>query len=176
MSLQGSPTAAPTRAEIAARRLRLGMTPKPAPHFVRPEPIADAPSPITLHRIIGMVSEEFRVSVRQMRSPSRSVENIMPRFAVMYLARQLTVHSYLRIAQSLHRSDHTGAVSGERRAKALMLVDHDFALSVVTVERRLVESAARYVMANLIVVDGKPVEYLECPHCQRVVFEAKRGT
>jgi hypothetical protein len=176
MSLQeAGPIETTDRAETAARRKRMGLATQRPGHRYKLPAVDAKPNPITLRRIVAMVSAEFGVSVMHIRGSSRAEVYVAPRRAIAYLGRKLTIHSFRRIGLAIGRRDHSTMMTAERRAKERMKADHEFAFSVSAVERRLVESAARYVMADLIEIDGQPCDYIECPHCQRVVFEAKRG-
>jgi chromosomal replication initiator protein len=59
------------------------------------------------------------------------------RQVAMYVARELTDHSYTEIAEGIGRRDHATAISAVKRIKAALLTDPDMRAAVENLFRRL---------------------------------------
>lgn len=185
---QPGPEEAKQRAAAVARRLRLGIA-RPAPtRPVRRPPKQTEPThevvaaqgvvangPITLRKIIGLVSAEFGISADEIKGKRRTASLIGPRRAIAYLAQNHTSLSLLRLGQMLGGRDHTSIIWHRRHGAAAMREDPQFALVVADIERRLLAAASSTIKADLIVVDGKVCADVECPHCHHIAIETKRG-
>lgn len=74
----------------------------------------------TLRDIEAAVCARFGLTPEILRGPKKHRGIARPRQIVMYLAREMTLLSYPRIAAWFHR-DHTTVLWGERRIRQLMV-------------------------------------------------------
>ncbi|MCS7151258.1 MAG: chromosomal replication initiator protein DnaA [Endomicrobia bacterium] len=84
-------------------------------NFMEPQP-----PPVSIEKIIDVVCEEFKISKKELLSKKRSEALALPRQFGMYLAKILTDLSYLQIAESFGRKDHTTAYHAYFKVKNLI--------------------------------------------------------
>jgi chromosomal replication initiator protein len=106
------------RALEALQRRRLKMSEVKA-HF---EVALDGSRP-TVERIVGRVSDYFRVEHRQLLSARRDRALLMARHVSMYLARQLTRLSLQQIGACFGGRDHTTVLHACRKVEKVMKTD-----------------------------------------------------
>lgn len=78
------------------------------------------PPPVSIEKILDVVCEEFKISKKDLLSKKRSEALALPRQFGMYLAKVLTDLSYLQIAESFGRKDHTTAYHAYFKIKNLI--------------------------------------------------------
>lgn len=78
------------------------------------------PPPVSIEKIIDVICEEFRISKKDLLSKKRSEILALPRQFGMYLAKVLTDLSYLQIAETFGRKDHTTAYHAYFKIKNLI--------------------------------------------------------
>lgn len=82
--------------------------------------IEPQPKTISIDKIIEAVAEEFRLSKNELLSKKRAEALALPRQFGMYLAKKLTDLSYLEIAESFGRKDHTTAYHAYTKIRELI--------------------------------------------------------
>lgn len=82
--------------------------------------IEPQPKTVSIEKIIEAVAEEFRLSKNELLSKKRSEALALPRQFGMYLAKRLTDLSYLEIAESFGRKDHTTAYHAYTKIRELV--------------------------------------------------------
>ncbi|MCS7230670.1 MAG: chromosomal replication initiator protein DnaA [Elusimicrobiota bacterium] len=82
--------------------------------------IEPQPKPISIQKIIEVVAEEFKISKNELLSKKRTDALALPRQFGMYLAKKLTDLSYLEIAESFGRKDHTTAYHAYTKIRELI--------------------------------------------------------
>jgi chromosomal replication initiator protein len=90
-----------------------------------------------LSEIVDAAAQEFGVERGSLLSASRRRQVTDARQVAMYLARELTEHSYTEIAEGIGRRDHTTAISAVKRVKAALLTDPQMRAAVENLVRRL---------------------------------------
>ena len=90
-----------------------------------------------LSEIIDAAAQEFGVERHALLSNTRRRRVTDARQVAMYLARELTDHSYTEIAEGIGRRDHATAISAVKRIKAALLTDSDMRATVENLFRRL---------------------------------------
>jgi chromosomal replication initiator protein len=90
-----------------------------------------------LSEIIDAAAQEFGVERQALLSNTRRRRVTDARQVAMYLARELTDHSYTEIAEGIGRRDHATAISAVKRIKAALLTDPDMRATVENLFRRL---------------------------------------
>jgi chromosomal replication initiator protein len=90
-----------------------------------------------LSEIIDAAAQEFGVDRPSLLSNTRRRQVTDARQVAMYLARELTEHSYTEIAEGIGRRDHTTAISAVKRVKAALLTDPGMRAAVENLVRRL---------------------------------------
>jgi chromosomal replication initiator protein len=90
-----------------------------------------------LSEIVDAAAQEFGVERKALISDSRRRQVTDARQVAMYLARELTDHSYTEIAEGIGHRDHTTAISAVKRIKASLLTDPQMRTSVENLVRRL---------------------------------------
>lgn len=92
---------------------------------------------ITIGQIQSVVAREFGVPVIEMTSDRRDAEATKVRHLAMYLARELTGHSYPRIGRAFGRRDHTTVMHGVKRALDWIAYDPALAARVERLKEHL---------------------------------------
>jgi len=77
-------------------------------------------APVTIRLIKQTVANKYGVAVVDLESQRRAKRICYPRQLVMFLAYKLTTMSYPEIGRRLGHRDHTTAMAGVRRIKALL--------------------------------------------------------
>jgi chromosomal replication initiator protein len=90
-----------------------------------------------LSEIVDAAAQEFGLDRMSLLSDSRRRKVTDARQVAMYLARELTEHSYTEIAEGIGRRDHSTAISAVKRIKALLLTDPQMRATVENLVRRL---------------------------------------
>jgi chromosomal replication initiator protein len=78
---------------------------------------------LTLERIAAVISKRFRVSLKQLRGPSRQRNILWPRQLAMYLARERTKSSLVEIGAYFGGRDHTTVLNALEKVRST-LEDH----------------------------------------------------
>jgi chromosomal replication initiator protein len=99
-------------------------------------PGADACRSFRLAQVIAAVAEASGVPVRELLSGRRSKRTVQFRQAAMWLAREITEHSYPAIGQAFNR-DHSTVMYGVSRTEERMTRDPAFAALVRSLEAGL---------------------------------------
>lgn len=94
---------------------------------------------VTVRAIVRAVADTFEVREVEILSERRAPRSCVPRHAVMGLARNLTTHSFPKIARALGR-DHTTVMKGVQRHEARLALDPDYAARIRAAEERLQRS------------------------------------
>lgn len=137
----------PTRAEIRARKERLGCYGKPEPLPQKPILVVTDPVKqpahskfwfsiateqpvdfITLADIRDAVCEYFGTTPQGLLAKRRTKLIIYRRHLAIYLARELTTKSWRQIARIFGDIDHTSAIHAARRMEAKIGCDKDGAI------------------------------------------------
>ena len=93
--------------------------------------------------IIRVACEIYDVSMDEMLSPNRGAVCIStPRQRAMYVAREMTGHSYPTIAKAFRRKDHTTIMNACRNVTAWMEADPAEAAAVGALMARFRRRAA----------------------------------
>ena len=90
-----------------------------------------------LSEIVDAAAQEFGVERHTLLSNTRRRRVTDARQVAMYVARELTDHSYTEIAEGIGRRDHATAISAVKRIKAALLTDPDMRAAVENLFRRL---------------------------------------
>jgi chromosomal replication initiator protein len=90
-----------------------------------------------LSEIVDAAAQEFGVDRHSLLSNTRRRRVTDARQVAMYVARELTDHSYTEIAEGIGRRDHATAISAVKRIKAALLTDPDMRAAVENLFRRL---------------------------------------
>lgn len=106
---------------ILTQSYSLGVSPLPIVQFKRP--------PLSIRRIQDVVADYYAVRRADILSRRRSTDVLIPRHVAMFLARELTPHSYPVIAKHFGDRDHTTVMSAVRRIEVKMC-NPDFAENV----------------------------------------------
>jgi chromosomal replication initiator protein len=104
--------AAVIQLETLARRQNSGITPALAEYYLNQETM---PSPATLSEVAKAVARQFGVSLSGLRGKKRAHGVVLPRQCAMFLARELTDHSLLAIAQFFGRRHHSTVLHACKR-------------------------------------------------------------
>ncbi|MEN3014209.1 MAG: chromosomal replication initiator protein DnaA [Endomicrobiia bacterium] len=89
--------------------------------------IEPQPKVVDIQKIIEVVAEEFKISKNELLSKKRSEILALPRQFGMYLAKKLTDLSYLEIAESFGRKDHTTAYHAYTKIRELIATNPYYA-------------------------------------------------
>lgn len=101
--------------------------------------IATYPS---IRKIIVAVAQAYEVSPIDMMSARRTLDVVLPRQIVMYLAKTLTLHSLPAIGRQFGGKDHSTILHGVRKIAARMAVDDAFRGRVEALRAALTEAQA----------------------------------
>lgn len=74
----------------------------------------------SIHEIVSAVSEVSGVEADRIEGNTRTPDVVQPRFAVCFLARDLTSHSFPSIGTKFGYRDHTTIIHGVKRAKEMI--------------------------------------------------------
>jgi chromosomal replication initiator protein len=91
-------------------------------------------------QVIKVCSEHFKVTVAEIKGPSRTKHLARARQAAMFLSRRLTGASFPEIGKRFGKKDHSTVIHAVQRVPELMAEDMDFRKSVETLERALSRS------------------------------------
>lgn len=94
---------------------------------------------VTVRAIVRAVAATFEVREMEILSERRAPRSCIPRHAVMGLARNLTPHSFPKIARALGR-DHTTVMKGVARHEARLAQEPAYAARIRAAEERLQRS------------------------------------
>lgn len=98
----------------------------------------------TVKDIQAEVAEEFGVTVKDILSSSRSQKFAFPRFAAIYLCRELKPKtSYPDLSDRFGFRDHTSIMNADRRARQLVIERPEFGGKVRAVWARINKKTAR---------------------------------
>lgn len=100
---------------------------------------------ITVKEIIRVVSEYYGVLPIDIASARRTLKVLIPRQAVMYLARELTLMSLPQIGARLGGRDHTTVLHGIRKMQERINADFRIAEAVSNIRARLKDPDAVHV-------------------------------
>lgn len=85
---------------------------------------------VTLDKIVDVVAKHFRVKVSELLGHKRTRTLTVPRQVAMYIARQLTDHSYPEIAAYFGNRDHSTVIHACRRIESEMETNNDMRLKI----------------------------------------------
>jgi chromosomal replication initiator protein len=91
-------------------------------------------STITLEKIEDIVSNYFKIEVKDMHSKSRKKEIVLARQIIMYLSKKYTSYSYAHIGSLVGKRDHATVIHACRIIKDFMEVDKGFRSTVTNIE------------------------------------------
>jgi chromosomal replication initiator protein len=116
-----------------------GEEPTPAlvRHILRRLGHDQAPDACGLSEIVDAAAHEFGVERGLLLSSDRRRPVTDARQVAMYLARELTAHSFSEIGRGMGNRDHTTAINAVKRVKAGLLTDPVLRASVQNLMRRL---------------------------------------
>ncbi len=146
--------------EILARAIRAGRAVKHIGHNIpirdlnksipipvtrlKPDPKPFVPAPEQkyppIKEIIRVVAEYYGVPEMCMISNRRTVTVVHPRHVAIYLARELTPHSFPMIGRAFSGRDHTTCLHACRKIEKLIQCDEKTRLEVESIKQRLVSS------------------------------------
>jgi chromosomal replication initiator protein len=112
-------------------------TPALARHVLRRLHRDQAPDTCGLSEIVDAAAQEFGVDRGELLSSDRRRAVTDARQVAMYLARELTAHSFSEIGRGIGDRDHTTAINAVKRIKAGLLADPALRASVENLLRRL---------------------------------------
>ena len=98
--------------ETLARRQNSAITPGLAEYYLNQE---TPPQPATLSEVARAVARQFGVPLSGLRGKKRAHGVVLPRQCAMFLARELTDHSLLAIAQFFGRRHHSTVLHACKR-------------------------------------------------------------
>jgi hypothetical protein len=107
----------------------------PIPHA--PEQQIPPKQQIAIRDIQIACAKFGNVGLKEILSASRRAKYVRPRQIAMYLARELTDRSTLKIGRAFGGRDHTTILSGVRKIARLIKVDADLALAVAALTAEL---------------------------------------
>ena len=94
-------------------------------------------SAVTVAQVIAAVCEFYEVSQMDLVSDRRTARVVYPRHIAMYLARELTPKSFPLIGRMMGGRDHTTALHGWRRIKAMLETDERMADEIEILMRKI---------------------------------------
>lgn len=100
--------------------------------FIRRERFLRSPSAIR-----KAVADHFLISVDDMISDCREVRFCLPRQIAMYLAKEMTGHSYKALAPIFGRKNHATVLHARRKIRKRMKTDEALAASIVEILKRI---------------------------------------
>ncbi len=109
-----------------------------ARHALR-DMIPEEHRPITVDRILKVVSEFFGVKVQDLRSKKKTKEIVLARQVAMYLARQLTDLSLGDIGKNIGGKDHATVIYACRQVEAKKAQDESFERILESMIKKLKE-------------------------------------
>jgi chromosomal replication initiator protein len=112
-------------------------TPALARHVLRRLGEDKSPDACGLSEIVDAAAQEFGVERASLLSSDRRRAVTDARQVAMYLARELTAHSFTEIGRGIGNRDHTTAINAVKRIKAGLLTDPALRGSVENLFRRL---------------------------------------
>lgn len=112
-------------------------TPALVHHVLRRLGQDQTPDACGLSEIVDAAAQEFGVERGSLLSRNRRREVTDARQVAMYLARELTAHSFSEIGRGIGNRDHTTAINAVKRIKAGVITDPALRASVENVLRRL---------------------------------------
>ena len=107
--------AAVIQLETLARRQNTAITPSLAEYYLNQE---TPPQPATLSDVAKAVARQFGVPLSGLRGKKRAHGVVLPRQCAMFLARELTDHSLLAIAQFFGRRHHSTVLHACKRMES----------------------------------------------------------
>jgi chromosomal replication initiator protein len=112
-------------------------TPALVRHVLRRLGEDKSPDTCGLSEIVDAAAQEFGVARDSLLSGDRRRPVTDARQVAMYLARELTAHSFTEIGRGIGNRDHTTAINAVKRIKAGLLTDPALRSSVENLLRRL---------------------------------------
>jgi chromosomal replication initiator protein len=112
-------------------------TPSLVRHILRRLGEDKSPDTCGLSEIVDAAAQEFGVERASLLSADRRRAVTDARQVAMYLARELTAHSFTEIGRGIGNRDHTTAINAVKRIKAGLLTDPALRASVENLFRRL---------------------------------------
>lgn len=97
---------------------------------------------VLMSDIIAEVCHVFRVSEGEIKGSARHRPIVLPRFACVYLAKQLTALSFPQIGRALSR-DHSSAVNARNKADIYRARNPEYQAYIDAVRIRLLSSRKR---------------------------------
>jgi chromosomal replication initiator protein len=83
-----------------------------------------SPKNITIDQIIAQVAKVFNVKPSDIKSKKKHKLYSLPRQVAMYLAREVTEHSYPEIGEAFGGKDHSTVIYGARKIEKALEQDH----------------------------------------------------
>jgi chromosomal replication initiator protein len=112
-------------------------TPALARHILRRLGEDKSPDACGLSEIVDAAAQEFGVERDLLLSSDRRRTVTDARQVAMYLARELTAHSFTEIGRGIGNRDHTTAINAVKRIRAGLITDSALRASVENLFRRL---------------------------------------
>jgi chromosomal replication initiator protein len=112
-------------------------TPALVRHILRRLGEDKSPDACGLSEIVDAAAQEFGVERALLLSSDRRRSVTDARQVAMYLARELTAHSFTEIGRGIGNRDHTTAINAVKRIKAGLIADPALRASVENLLRRL---------------------------------------
>ncbi len=109
-------SAAITQLESTSRMLNQPIDKKLVDHYLKGD---EQPAPVTLSQLARAASQQFGISVKEIRSGARNEGHRIPRQCAMMLARHITQESLTHIAQFFGRKNHASVIHATKRVEEL---------------------------------------------------------
>lgn len=92
---------------------------------------------ITVANIMKAVSEQFKISISELKSKKRNRNITIPRQIAMFLCRELTKHSLPEIGRSFGGKDHTTVIHSCNKVKNVLFKDAEFKSIIDRISKNL---------------------------------------
>lgn len=96
-----------------------------------------SPKNITIDQIISQVAKGFNVKPSDIKSKKKHKLYALPRQVAMYLAREVTEHSYPEIGEAFGGKDHSTIIYGARKIEKALEHDHSLRNMVEGLKKNL---------------------------------------
>lgn len=134
-----APEPQPDPREVERRRHR-ELALSPSTLFPgHPKSVVSTGSRVSVADIQRVVAKRYNLSHNDLLSRRRSVHLILPRHVAMYVAKVLTLQSFVEIGQRFGRRDHTTIIHAFNKIEKLLEGDPALAGEVRQIQDQLVE-------------------------------------
>ena len=105
---------------------------------------------VGIQQIIRVVATYYDIRVEDMKSERQDREASLPRHVAMFLAREMTGYSYMRIGRPLNRPDHTTVLYAVRRIKHRLARDGNLRKDIDFLRQQIAMPATPSAAARLM--------------------------